>query len=154
REAERHSELEPRRRFLEGEPYDELTELAATLDRLLDRLAAGLRHEQQFSAELSHELRNPLARISAEAELALRRERTPDHYREALQGITRNAAQMRRTIDALLDAARLESAPRGSSAVRDVAERAVEEARPAADERDLQIDVDVPGTLHVGIDAA
>jgi signal transduction histidine kinase len=155
REAERYSELEPRRRFLEGEPYDELTELAATLDRLLDRLAASLRHEQQFSAELSHELRNPLARISAEAELALRRERAPEQYREALRGIARNAAQMRRTIDALLDAARLESdAPHGSSAVRDVAERAVDETRAVADERGLQIDVEVPSALHVGIDAA
>ena len=155
REAERYSEHDPRRRFLEGEPYDELTELAATLDRLLDRLAAGLRHEQQFSAEVSHELRNPLARISAEAELALRRERTPEHYRVALQAISRNAAQMRRTIDALLDAARLESdAPRGSSAVRDVAERAVDEARANADQHDLQVEVEVSAALHVGVDAA
>jgi two-component system, OmpR family, sensor kinase len=155
REAERYSELAPRRRFLEGEPYDELTELAATLDRLLDRLAAALRHEQQFSAELSHELRHPLARISAEAELALRRERSPEHYREALAAISRNAAHMRRTVDALFDAARLEAeAPRGSSAVRDVAERAVEDVRVGGEERALEVDVEVPGSLHVGVDAA
>jgi signal transduction histidine kinase len=153
REAERYGEREPRRRFLEGEPYDELTELAATLDRLLDRLAAGLRHEQQFSAELSHELRHPLARISAEAELALRRERTPEDYRDALEAVARNAAQMRRTIDALLDAARLESdAPRGSSTVRDVAERAVDETRALAHEHDLQVEVEIPATLQVGVD--
>ena len=56
-----------------GEPYDELTRLAATLDTLLERLSASLRHEQRFTAELSHELRTPLARITAETELALRR---------------------------------------------------------------------------------
>ena len=61
------SEHDLDRRFELGEPYDELTRLAATLDALLDRLAASMRHEQRFTAELSHELRTPLARISAEA---------------------------------------------------------------------------------------
>ena len=60
-------------RFGFGQPYDELTELAATLDQLLDRNAAALRREQRLTAEISHELRTPLARITTEAELALRR---------------------------------------------------------------------------------
>ena len=64
------------RRFDRGEPYDELTRLAATLDALLERLSASLRHEQRLTAELSHELRTPLAKIAAETELALRRERS------------------------------------------------------------------------------
>ena len=49
--------------------------LAATLDGLLERLAAGLRREQRFSTELSHELRTPLARVIAQAEVALRQPR-------------------------------------------------------------------------------
>ena len=75
------SELELDDRFTVGEPYDELTELATTLNGLLDRIAASFRREQRFSAELSHELRTPLARVLAESELALRRERTPAEYR-------------------------------------------------------------------------
>ena len=66
RQAATWSERDLDQRFAVGEPYDELTELAATLDGLLDRLAASLRHEQRFSAELSHELRTPLARVLAE----------------------------------------------------------------------------------------
>ena len=58
------------RRFFAGDPHDELTELAATFDRLLDRLSQSLRCEQRFTAEISHELRTPLAKILAEAELA------------------------------------------------------------------------------------
>ena len=46
----------------------EVTELAATFDRLLDRLSQSLRREQRFTAEISHELRTPLAKILAEAE--------------------------------------------------------------------------------------
>ena len=83
-DAEAWSEHELDRRFAAGEPYDELSQLAATLDRLLDRLSASLRREQRFSAEVSHELRTPLAKVQAEAELALRRERQPAEYRAAL----------------------------------------------------------------------
>ncbi|MCW3063720.1 MAG: histidine kinase, partial [Solirubrobacterales bacterium] len=42
------------RRFALGPPRDELTTLAATFDRLLDRLAAALRGEQRLTAEMSH----------------------------------------------------------------------------------------------------
>ena len=96
-------------RFNRGEPYDELTQLAATLDALLERLSASLRHEQRFTAELSHELRTPLAKIAAETELALRRERTNEAYRESLGAVSRNAEQMTRTVDALIAAARQEA---------------------------------------------
>src|SRR5213076_3003016 len=65
------SEHRLERRFELGEPHDELTRLAAMLDSLLDRIAASLRREQRFSAELSHELRTPVSRIVAEADLAL-----------------------------------------------------------------------------------
>ena len=94
------------KRFNQGEPYDELTRLAATLDAMLERLSASLRHEQRFTAELSHELRTPLAKIAAEGELALRRERTPESYRESLSAVVRNAEQMTRTVEALNAAAR------------------------------------------------
>src|SRR5204862_3054121 len=96
-------------RFDVGEPHDELTHLAATFDRMLSRLAASLRREQRFSAELSHELRTPLSAIAAEAELALRRDRTPEAYRDALTEIGRRARQLERTMETLLTAARAES---------------------------------------------
>ena len=97
------------RRFELGEPYDELTRLAATLDSLLERIAASMRHEQRFSAELSHELRTPLTRISGEAELMLRQERTADEYQAALEAIHRSAGQMTRTVETLVAAARRET---------------------------------------------
>src|SRR5256885_12260801 len=102
------SELALDRRFALGAPREELTSLAATLDELLDRLAASLRREQRFSAELSHELRTPLAKLVAEAELALRRERQPREYQAALELVLRNAQQLTRTVEALVAAAQHE----------------------------------------------
>ena len=94
----------PERRFAAGVPYDEISQLAATLDGLLDRLAASLRREQRFSAEMSHELRTPLAKIRTEGELALRRDREPAEYRRALEIVVCNATQMTTIIETLVAA--------------------------------------------------
>ena len=133
------------RRFGRGTPYDELTELAATLDSLLDRLAASLRHEQRFAAELSHELRTPLARISGEAQLALARERRTDEYQEAFHSVYRDAAQMTRTVDALVAAARQQSGlARSTSDAREAVMRASETAKPLAAANAIEISVTLP----------
>lgn len=108
-EAVDWSEHDLDHRFNVGEPYDELTQLAATFDTMLARLASSLRHEQMLSAELSHELRTPLAAIVAEAELALRRPRGSEEYRNALTGIASRASQLQRTLETLMSAARAES---------------------------------------------
>ena len=139
------SERDLDRRFARGAPYDELTELAATLDSLLDRLAASLRHEQRFAAELSHELRTPLARISGEAELALSRERRIGEYQDAFQSIYRDAEQMTRTVDALVAAARQESGlARSTSDAREAVTRASETAKPLANANAIEISVTLP----------
>jgi two-component system, OmpR family, sensor kinase len=108
-EAADWSEHDLEHRFNVGEPYDELTQLAATFDDMLARLASSLRHEQLLSAELSHELRTPLAAIVTEAELALRRERGSEEYRDALREIASRASQMQSTLETLMAAARAES---------------------------------------------
>ena len=126
------SEHTPDRRFARGEPYDELSSLAATLDALLDRLANSLRHEQRFSAEMSHELRTPLARIHAEVELGLARPRSTGEHREALAAVGRSAEQMTRTVDVLVAVARQEgTSRRDSSDARETVRRAIDGTRPA-----------------------
>jgi two-component system OmpR family sensor kinase len=123
RQAAEWSEHDLEHRFGLGPPHDELTELAATLDGLLDRVASSLRRERRFSAELSHELRTPLTRVLAESELALRRVREPEEYRRALDSIHRSADQLSRTVDALVAAARYESGgERGTADARAVAD--------------------------------
>lgn len=99
------------RRFALGGPRDEITQLAFTLDGLLDRLAASLRHEQRISAELSHELRTPLSSIAAEAQFALRHAELDAGGRQGLENIVHSAAQMTRTIDTLIAAARAQLNP-------------------------------------------
>jgi signal transduction histidine kinase len=142
------------RRFELGEPHDELTRLAATLDSLLDRISASLRREQRFSAELSHELRTPVSRIVAEADLALRRERSGSEYRGALEVVLRNAKQVASTIEALVAAAQQEAGlARGTADAYEAAAKAVEACEPAAAERGVALDVARPeSAVRVGVD--
>ena len=155
RQAASWSEHDLDHRFALGPPHDELTELAATLDGLLDRIATSLRHERRFSAELSHELRTPLARMLAQSEFALRRRREPEQYKQALELIQGNARQLARTVDALVAAARYEAGGvRGAADAEAVAVEAAEACTPIADERNVVLQVDRPErTLRVGVDA-
>jgi signal transduction histidine kinase len=151
-DAANWSEHDLDRRFGLGEPYDELTRLAATLDRLLERIGAGVRHEQRFTAELSHELRTPLSRISGEAELVLRRERTADEYRSALAAIQRSAEQMTRTVETLVAAARQEAGLSPSSCdARDAVEVAVSTLKDNAPGMDVRMTLP-PEPVRVAVD--
>ncbi|MGD0997271.1 MAG: HAMP domain-containing sensor histidine kinase, partial [Thermoleophilia bacterium] len=134
---------------------DELGQLAATLDGLLDRLSASLRREQRFSAELSHELRTPLAKICARAEIALRREREPSAYREALQTVLGNAQTMTRTIDTLVAAQRQQTGlARGSADSQVVLDEVAATCGELAGERGVELGVKPPiATVLIGLDA-
>jgi signal transduction histidine kinase len=155
RQAAAWSEYDLDQRFGLGDPHDELTELAATLDQLLDRLATSLRREQRFSAEVSHELRTPLARIMAESELATRRPRTSAEYRAALELTHKNAAQLTRTIDVFIAAARHEAGhDSGTADAFDVAAEAAAGCAELASARALDVKVKPPvAPIRVGIDA-
>jgi two-component system, OmpR family, sensor kinase len=134
------------RRFLVGEPHDELSELAATFDRLLDRLAQSLERERRLTAEISHELRTPLAKILAEAELAGARESSPEHDRRALRSIRAAAEDLSSALDALLASARARGLGRSSAvealaAVRRAVERVAQRTRNGAGEPEIAVRV-------------
>ncbi|MBD0735669.1 two-component sensor histidine kinase [Streptomyces sp. CBMA29] len=107
----------------------ELAALAAHLDQLLDRQAAVLRREQQLTAELSHELRNPLARITAETDWLTARPRTADQSRSSHQAIAAAATQMAQICRTLLSEARQPSAAAGRCAALDVARAVADRSR-------------------------
>jgi len=149
------SERDLDRRFELGEPHDELTQLGATLDGLLDRLAASLRHERRFSAEVSHELRTPLARLIGEAELALRRERAPGEYRAALEIVLSSAHQVARIVETLVAAARhdAETIP-GTADAYAVVATTTQSLERLLEDRQLTLVADPPASpVRLGIDA-
>ena len=122
----------PAQRFGSGQRFEELHNLASTLDGVLGRLAAVLRHERQLSAELSHELRTPLSTIVAETDLLL--VDRPDD--PALLGIRTNAMTMNDIIETLLTTARADlRSDTAACDVMPVAARLVADRTPAFEVR-------------------
>jgi len=98
-----------RRIRLQG-PNDELKQLADTFDAMLARIDAAFAAQQQFLADASHELRNPLAIIRTNADLALTdKDPQVDELRQAVVVVKRASDRMARLVDDLLALARRES---------------------------------------------
>jgi two-component system heavy metal sensor histidine kinase CusS len=63
----------------------ELQPLAIAFDEMLKRLDDSFTRLSQFSADLAHELRTPIANMLGEAQVALTRDRTAGDYRETIE---------------------------------------------------------------------
>ncbi|MBU8897342.1 hypothetical protein DRW03_16920 [Corallococcus sp. H22C18031201] len=88
---------------------DEWDTLASTLNGLLSETRSSLARIRGFTSDAAHELRTPLTVILGETELALRRERSPDEYRRALEIVQLESLGLASLVDALLTLARADS---------------------------------------------
>ena len=88
----------------------ELQPVAVAFDEMLDRLEDSFTRLSQFSADLAHELRTPLANIRGEAEVALNQVRSPNEYEAVLESSVAECARLSGIIDNLLFLARAEAA--------------------------------------------
>ena len=76
---------------------------------MLARIEASVKRLTQFTADASHDLRTPVALIRTSAELALRRPRTDDEYRETLSRILATSEETTHLIENLLTLARADA---------------------------------------------
>ena len=81
---------------------DEIGRLASTFNDMIARLEVSFRQIRQFSADASHELRTPLTIQKGETELALRRPRGAEDYRQVLESNLEEIDRMSRIVDELL----------------------------------------------------
>src|SRR5207253_4383813 len=88
---------------------DEFGELAATFDHMLARLEAAFKRQAQFTADASHELRTPLTIIDLEINRALTQLEQSEEYRQVLEQIQAENAQMTTTVNSLLLLARADT---------------------------------------------
>src|SRR4030095_8062624 len=88
-------------------PDAELNHLADTFDAMLARLDAAFEAQRQFTADASHELRNPLAIIRTNVDVALANPNAdPDDLRQTIVVVKRASDRMARLVDDLLALAR------------------------------------------------
>jgi two-component system heavy metal sensor histidine kinase CusS len=109
-QAARRISLDNLEQRLQVEPTgDELERLGVTWNEMLARLDDAVQRMRRFTADASHELRTPIAVIRTSAELALRREREGQEYRQTLVNIQREAEWMTQLAEDLLLLARADS---------------------------------------------
>ena len=86
---------------------DELSELAETFNRMLDRIQKGFRQQQRFVSDASHELRTPVTVIKGYSDMLARwGSQDEEALREGLEAIRSEAVDMQELIEKLLFLAR------------------------------------------------
>ncbi|MDQ6672376.1 MAG: ATP-binding protein, partial [Chloroflexota bacterium] len=122
---------------------DEIGRLAATFDRMLDRLERSFRRQRQFTADASHELRTPLTMLASQIDVALDQDRTPADYQELLRSLREDAQRMTQLVSELLTLARADAGQqlltREQLDVGELAHTVVQSMQPLAAERRLHL---------------
>jgi heavy metal sensor kinase len=85
-----------------GKRRDELGRLAETFNDMITRLRDAFHRVNQFSIDVSHELKTPLTILKGETEVALRRDKDKDEYRKTLLSNLEEIDRMAMIIDDLL----------------------------------------------------
>ena len=87
----------------------EVTELAESINRMLERVDRGHRALESFTADASHELRTPLTHLRAQVQWASAQGRSATAMRESLGAMEQELERTTRMVDELLLIARGES---------------------------------------------
>lgn len=96
------------RLVFEGTMVDEIAALTGAFNDLLSRLEASVKTMRRFTADASHEIRNPLTILRTGFEVALRRPRSTDEYQSLLRKHLQEIDRLQRVVEGLLAFARQE----------------------------------------------
>ncbi|EYC52344.1 histidine kinase [Hylemonella gracilis str. Niagara R] len=121
----------------------ELRPLLEAMNGLFDRIAATLARERRFTADAAHELRTPLAVLSAQWD-RLHGARADAERDQAMQALRAGIERMARLVDQLLRLSRLEAAQglpqTGELDWPEIARQAMSDVLPLAERRQIQLD--------------
>lgn len=90
------------------EHRDELYELTASINGLLDRIQDALEREKQFTSDASHQLRTPLAVLKGTLEVLIRKSRSQTEYETKIKASIQEIDRISATVNQLLLLARLD----------------------------------------------
>lgn len=89
---------------------DELSQLAATFNSMLDRIESSLAMQRNFVANASHELRTPLTAMQGQLEVLLLKKRDLTAYKEGVQSVLEDIRRLTHISNRLLMLAQADSA--------------------------------------------
>ncbi|MBC5994426.1 HAMP domain-containing sensor histidine kinase [Pontibacter cellulosilyticus] len=104
-EVEKISANDLHMRLSNANGKDEISHLAQTFNKMLDRLESSFEMQSTFVSNASHELRTPLTAMIGELEVALMNPREPQEYERVLQSILEDARLLTELSNGLLQIA-------------------------------------------------
>jgi heavy metal sensor kinase len=134
----------------------ELKPIASRFAQTLDQLKRVFEREKQAAADISHELRTPVAALLTTLDITLRKPRSADEYREVLEECRNSGKQINQLVERLLTLARLNAGadmlrPREVD-VAGLADQCVALVRPLAEARGLRLSLHHNGAVSMNAD--
>ncbi|WP_298212552.1 ATP-binding protein [Acidovorax sp.] len=134
--------------------HRELKPLEQSLDHLFAQLRQKVEHERAFVQDAAHEIRTPLAVITAQAHV-MARSQIEEERTEAQAHLEQAIARTSHLAQQLLDLATLDDAQRPAPRDLDVAQwlrAALAQAVPQAMAQQIELSLDAPDTLPARLD--
>ena len=136
----------------------ELAPIHARLTQTLILLQRAFEREKQAVADISHELRTPIASLLATIDVALRKPRTPDQYRNTLEECRLISKQLGQLVERIMTLASLDAGNDHSTVARvnvaDLVGGCAAVIRPLAAANNLNVSVSTGDDLALETDAA
>ncbi|MDR7267697.1 two-component system heavy metal sensor histidine kinase CusS [Pelomonas saccharophila] len=89
-------------RLPEHDAPQELRDMVAVFNAMLDRISTGYERLSQFSADLAHEIRTPVGTLIGQTQVALNRSRSPAEYQQLLESNLEELNRLRLIVDNIL----------------------------------------------------
>ncbi len=128
--------------------YRELAPLAASVNRLMQRLTERVERDKEFLTDAAHELKTPLSVIQANAHLLLNHRDNPARLQEADHGLRQGVARATHTVHQLLALERARhDAEAGAAQSVDLVHLLRERlahAAPLAIQRNIELELEAP----------
>ena len=106
-EAESISSINLSQRLNGGDKPDEIGKLISIFNSLLSRIENAFNLQKTFVSNVSHELKNPLTKITSQLEVTLLKQRSPEDYMEIVHSVLDDIKELNHLSTSLLDLASL-----------------------------------------------
>ncbi|ALS98523.1 sensor histidine kinase [Lacimicrobium alkaliphilum] len=142
------SQHPPEPGFSKGYPDNEIGMLARTLDQQLQRIQAFIQREQQFTRDISHELRTPVAVFQGALTL-LKQTTSEPRQLELIERLDTNQQRMQQCLNTLLALAREENLQPQPLQLRAFGEQALLPHLLTLERHNREVQLDVPGETRL-----